>query len=203
MIKFIIQSSLLDEQIQSTSFDDTEDYISFDDILEDELKISDTQENLGATQSGPKLTSSSKSVLKRRPNGHRQELVWRPPAHETIILSEISRDFQCFLEANISSLEPALSCRRGRYTARSPHRCPGYNRIEVTLTPDITRSTIVTYSSPTLDEICPVVEKLSKTRRFLTAFAVMNLMIVSPSRFSLQKIGQLKQMMNRCLLSDV
>ena len=159
MIKFIIQRSL-DEQIQSTFFDDNEDYISFDDTLEDEPKLSDTQENLGATQSGPKLTS--KSVLKRRPNGHRQELVWRPPAHETIILSEISRDFQYFLNANRSSLEPALSRRRGRYTVRTPHRCPGYNRIEINLTPDITRSAIVSHSSPTLHVICPVCREVVK-----------------------------------------
>ena len=153
MIKLIIQS-LLDEQIQSIFFDDNEDYISFDD-LEDELKLSDTQEILGATQSAPR--SASKPVLKRR-----QELVWRPPAHETIILSEISRDFQYFLNANRSSLEPALSRRRGRYTARTPHRCPGYNRIEITLTPDITRSAIVTHSRPTLHEICPVCREVVK-----------------------------------------
>ena len=154
MIKFIIQSSL-DEQMQSTFFDDDEDYISFDDILEDELKLSDTQQNFGATQSAPK--SDSKPVLKQR-----QELIWRPPAHKTIILSEISRDFQYFLNANRSSLEPALSRRRSRYTARTPHRCPGYNRIEITLTPDITRSVIVTHSSPTLHEICPVCREVVK-----------------------------------------
>ena len=167
-LKFIIQHSL-DEQIQSTFFDDNEDYISFDDILEESLKLSDTQENLGAmAQSGPKL--ASKSVLKRRPDGHRQELVWRPPTHGTIILSEISRDFQYFLNVNISSLEPALSRRRGHYSTRTPHRCPGYNRTEITLTPDITRSAIVTHSSPTLHEICPVCREVVKDTEVFNCF---------------------------------
>jgi len=153
------------EQIQSTFFDDDEDGIPCDDVPEDEPKINDDQENLGTTQSASK--SASKPVLKRRPNGRRQELVWRPPTHETIILSEIFRDFQYFLDTNRSSLEPTLNRRRGRYTARTPHRCPGYNRIEITLTPKITRSAIVTHSSPTLHEICPVCGQVVKDTEIL------------------------------------
>jgi hypothetical protein len=77
-------------------------------------------------------------------------------------LNEISRDFQYFLNVNASSLEPALNRRRGRYIARTFHRCPSYNRIEITLTPDITRSAIVFHSSSTPYEICPVGREVVK-----------------------------------------
>ena len=52
--------------------------------------------------------------------------------------------------------------RRGRYTGRTAHRCPGYNRIEITLTANITRSAIVSHSSPIPHEICPVCKQVVK-----------------------------------------
>jgi hypothetical protein len=46
--------------------------------------------------------------------------------------------------------------------ARTAHRCPGYNRIEITLTANITRSAIVSHSSPIPHEICPVCKEVVK-----------------------------------------
>jgi len=100
---------------------------------------------------------------KLRPNGRRQELVWKYPTAETVVpLNDISHQFQSFLNAYLSSSEPALNHRRGRYTARTAHRCPGYNRVEITLTADVTRSAIVLHSSPIPHEICPVCGEVVK-----------------------------------------
>jgi len=84
------------------------------------------------------------------------------PTVETVSLHDISHQFQSFLNADLFSSQPALNRRRGRYTARTAHRCPGYNRIEVTLTGNITRSAIVSHSSPIPHEICPVCKEVVK-----------------------------------------
>ena len=117
--------------------------------------------------SGP-ASSSGNPVPRRSPrrlrlNGHRQELVWKSSTAQAVItLNDISHQFQNFLNAHLSSSEPALNHRRGRYTARTAHRCPGYNRVEITLTADIARSAIVLHSSPIPHEICTVCREVVK-----------------------------------------
>ena len=59
-------------------------------------------------------------------------------------------------------LRNTLNHRRGRYMARTAHRCPGYNRTEITLTANITCSTIVSHSSPIPHETCPVCKQVVK-----------------------------------------
>ena len=102
------------------------------------------------------------SPPKLLPSGRRQELVWKSPTVEPVSLNNISHQFQNFLHAYLLSSEHALNRRRGRYTARTAHRCPGYNRIEITLTANITRSAIVSHSSPIPHEICPVCKRVVK-----------------------------------------
>lgn len=93
----------------------------------------------------------------RQPNGRRQELIWKSATQVRVTLDDISLQFQDFLYTHPP---PILNRRRGRYMARTSHRCPGYNRIEITLTPDIGRSAIVSHSSPTPGEICPVCKEV-------------------------------------------
>lgn len=78
----------------------------------------------------------------------------------TIALTEISSQFQFALIANSSSSDLGLNRRRGRYTTRTSHRCPGYNRVEITLTADITKSAIISHASPTPFEICFVCKEV-------------------------------------------
>ena len=96
----------------------------------------------------------------RQPDGRRQELIWKSAAGVRVTLDDISLQFQDFLYSHPPSSEPILNRRRGRYMTRTSHRCPGYNRIEITLTPDIGRSAIVSHSSPTPGEICPVCKEV-------------------------------------------
>ena len=111
------------------------------------------------TLGGPSSRISPQNLL---PSGRRQELVWKSPTAEAVSLNDISHEFQNFLNAYLLSPKPSLHRRRGRYTARTAHRCPGYNRIEITLTANITHSAIVSHSSPIPHEICPVCKKVVK-----------------------------------------
>ena len=45
---------------------------------------------------------------------------------------------------------------------KTVHWCPGYNRIEITLTPDIARSAIISHLTPIPHEICPVCKEVVK-----------------------------------------
>ncbi|KDR80442.1 hypothetical protein GALMADRAFT_242885 [Galerina marginata CBS 339.88] len=130
----------------------------FDDAVPDNQfgEFNDDSSSLTTPASLSATTSKLSPRSLRCPSGRRQELVWRSLTTDTVALNDISRQFQSFLNFHRSSSESALSQRRGRYTARTSHRCPGYSRIEVTLTTDILRSAIVSYSSPTPGEICPV-----------------------------------------------
>jgi len=88
--------------------------------------------------------------------------VWKPLTAEAVSLNDISHQFQTFLNSHLLSSEPVLIRRRGRYTGRTAHRCPGYNRIEITLTANVTHSAIVSHSSPIPHERCPVCKEVVK-----------------------------------------
>ena len=94
-----------------------------------------------------------------RTDGRRQELIWKSATGVRVTLDDISRQFLDF-HSHPPSPEVILNRRRGRDMARTSHRCPGYNRIEIILTPDIKRSAIVSHSSPTPNEICPVCKEV-------------------------------------------
>jgi hypothetical protein len=114
--------------------------------------------------SAPSAASSMPSISPRKPlrksSPCRRELVWKSQKNETLSLEEIARQFQSFLLTSSTELE--FNRRRGRYTRKTAHRCPGYNRIEITLTPDIARSAIVSHLTPTPHEICPVCREIVK-----------------------------------------
>ena len=114
-----------------------------------------------ATPAASKTVSNTSSSRippsKSTPSAHRRELVWKSQEHEVVSLEDIAHQFQDFLHA--LSTESALTRRRGRYTTKTAHRCPGYNRIEITLITDIARSAIVSHFTPT-HEICPVCKEI-------------------------------------------
>ena len=109
------------------------------------------------------IQASSKISHNKTPsNGHRRELVWKSESAHNFSLEDIFHEFKTFLNDLTASSGPELHRRRGRYTARTSHRCPGYNRTEITLTPNITRSAIVSHSTPLPREICPVCREVVK-----------------------------------------
>ena len=111
------------------------------------------------TTSESSLSESLISLRKSSPSA-RRELVWKSQNNETVSLEEIARQFQSSLLT--FSTELGFNRRRGRYTKKTAHRCPGYNRIEITLTPNIARSAIVSHLTPIPHEICPVCREIVK-----------------------------------------
>ena len=111
-------------------------------------------------------TTTTSSISPQRPlrksslSARRRELVWKSPKNQTVSLEETAEQFQSFLLTFSTELE--FNRRRGRYTTKTAHRCPGYNRIEITLTPDISRSAIVSHLTPIPHEICPVCKEIVK-----------------------------------------
>jgi len=110
--------------------------------------------------SAPSNRHSSTSLPRRVPRRSRRELVWKSQEHETAPLEDIARQFQGFLITFTTEL--TFNRRHGRYSTKTAHRCPGYNRIEITLTSDITRSAIVSHLTPTPHEICPICKEIVK-----------------------------------------
>jgi len=106
------------------------------------------------------MASSRTPPWKSTPCTHRRELGWKSQEHETVPLEDIARRFPDFILP--SSTELAFTRRRGCYTTKTAHRCPGYNRIEITLTTDIARSAIVSHLTPNPFEICPVCKDIVK-----------------------------------------
>jgi len=145
-----------DKQIQRAYTDEFDTDVN--DLPEDRFEELDSN-GLTSSSKGPSPRTSPRKLL---PSGRRQELVWKTPTGDAVSLHDISHQFQNFLNASLLSSEPALNRRRGRYAPRTAHRCPGYNRIEITLTANITRSAIVSHSSPIPHEICPVCKEVVK-----------------------------------------
>ncbi|KDR74254.1 hypothetical protein GALMADRAFT_157514 [Galerina marginata CBS 339.88] len=146
------------QEVQRSSVDELDDGLP--DKESDDLDVPDLATAPHSVPSSMSTQPSSGRPPRRTlPNGHRRELVWKPPMAETDTLDDISRQFQYFLRSNS---DHALIRRRGRYTARTAHRCPGYNRVEITLTTDISRSAIIRHSSPTPHEICLVCKEVVK-----------------------------------------
>jgi hypothetical protein len=156
----ITRNSFLGQQIQRAYVDEFDTNV--DDLPEDRFEELDSSSPIpfSPTSGRPSPRRSPRKLL---PNGRRQELVWKYPTTEAIVtLNDISHQFQNFLNAYLSSSDLPLNHRRGRYMARTAHRCPGYNRVEITLTADVTRSAIVLHSSPIPHEICPVCGEVVK-----------------------------------------
>lgn len=134
---------------------------TYNDIMETECySHEDSQGTASASVVSSTNVSSNKIVGKLPIDGHRRELVWKSQNEKNSSLQDICFEFKAFLDTLPPSSEPALQRRRGRYTVRTAHRCPGYNRTEITLTPSITRSAIVSHSTPLPHEICPVCDRV-------------------------------------------
>ncbi|KDR67643.1 hypothetical protein GALMADRAFT_1070341 [Galerina marginata CBS 339.88] len=145
-------------QIQRVYFNEFDDLPEdrFEEV-DDDLSSSIAPTSPSARQGGPPWQK-----LPRHQDGQRQELVWKSHSTDSVALSDISHQFTDLLNSHRSSTEPALNRRRGRHTSITSHRCPGYNRIEITLATDITRNAIVSHSSPTPGEICLVCKEIVK-----------------------------------------
>ena len=85
----------------------------------------------------------------------RREFVWVSLERDDLSLEDISDQFGDFIETSTpaQSLSP-LRRLQSRDPPRTPHRCPGYNREEITLTTNLSSSAIISHGTPTPREIC-------------------------------------------------
>ncbi|PPR00206.1 hypothetical protein CVT26_009039, partial [Gymnopilus dilepis] len=111
------------------------------------LSASSSSSMLNTSLQEPSIVSNELSIVQSR-----QEVVWKPSSDKS--LQEISHDYKALLKEVSSSLDYAVPRRQDLSPAKSGHRCPGYNRIEIRLAPDTRRSEIISHATPTLDEIC-------------------------------------------------
>ena len=95
-----------------------------------------------------------------RPQGHRREIVWNSQQKRTVSLPAISCEFQQYLNNLKFSSHSPLNLRHGRYNKLMAHRCPGYSRVEITLTTVTTQTIFISHSTPTAYEICPVCQEV-------------------------------------------
>ena len=156
----IISRQILGQQIQRAHIDEFDEDVI--DPPENRFEELDGSSSLSNAQASPSMTGGRTlpALSPRQSDGRRQELIWKSATGVRVTLDDISLQFQDFLYSHPPSSEPILNRRRGRYMTRTSHRCPGYNRIEITLTPNIGDSAIVSHSSPTPGEICPVCKEV-------------------------------------------
>ena len=152
---------LNESQVQKVQRSELDELYTDHDLDQDRFEeIEDTKGPISDVLSS--APSAPRRLLRKSTSGsaHRRELVWKSQKNETVALEEIALQFQSFLSK--FSTELGFNRRRGRYTTKAAHRCPGYNRIEITLTTDIARSAIVSHLTPIPHEICPVCNEIVK-----------------------------------------
>jgi hypothetical protein len=89
----------------------------------------------------------------------RRELGWKPPEGD-FSLAAVSEEFGDFLFVNYySSPSEILQRLRAPNPQKAVHRCPGYEREEITLSTSINNSVVISHTMPSLREICIVCRK--------------------------------------------
>ena len=103
----------------------------------------------------PRTPARRASEPKRLAEASRRELIWRPREGNSLNMDRISQQFRSLAEDAIrASSHSPLQRRQARSAPKTPHRCLGYNLEEIALTPDVSKSAIVSLSTPTPGEIC-------------------------------------------------
>jgi hypothetical protein len=91
----------------------------------------------------------------------RRELVWKSLEQDGLSLAIVAKQFGDFLDVFSPAPSGALLQRRIASDARKTvHRCPGYNREEITFTTSVYNSAVISHAWPSLREICVVCGKL-------------------------------------------
>ena len=137
------------------------------------FSITEEDSSAGDLSSVPSLEAANIAALLAEPTliphsmrgfaQPRLELIWKSVGSSNATLHDISSRFQLALASSSSLSDLNLASRRGRYKAKTSHRCPGYNRVEISLTSDIARSAIISHSTPVPSEICLVCNQVVRT----------------------------------------
>ncbi|KAJ7814548.1 hypothetical protein B0H14DRAFT_3878670 [Mycena olivaceomarginata] len=123
-----------------------------DPVTEDLLRLSPISENSAATPLSSVGAAPLQNLQKEEPTvPPRREYVWRTIDRGQQSLATIARRIGLDLDMNLSPLR-----RLTRKDVRSPHRCAGYLREEITLATTMLDSAVVANDTPSPQEICPI-----------------------------------------------
>ena len=91
-------------------------------------------------------------------------------------LDSITRCFDdylgCFLTDSFGSPLRRIKAPKDPQHRRTWHQCPGYLREEITLTPDVSRSAIISHEYPSQSELCSVCGQLVRYEQSSSTTAV-------------------------------
>ncbi|KIM37325.1 hypothetical protein M413DRAFT_31032 [Hebeloma cylindrosporum] len=144
-------NNILGEQIQRSSIDEFDTNANILPYLRRE----------GICSSRRSASSVDSARSSPQPSEPRQELVWRSTT-DIVRLYDVTKNFICVLKQYLSPARPSIRHRRGRYRARTYHRCPGYNRIEINLNASNIPIVLISHASAMPHEICFVCKEVAK-----------------------------------------
>jgi len=110
-------------------------------------------EDFSPQQSGEAPSESTELTRQKT----RRELVWNSLEQDGLSLAIVAKQFGDFLD--VFSPAPLLKRRIASVARKTVHRCPGYNREEITFTTSVYNSAVISHASPSLREICVVCGK--------------------------------------------
>ncbi|PBK95223.1 hypothetical protein ARMGADRAFT_791216 [Armillaria gallica] len=128
-----------------------------DTVVESSLGVGPKDDSLHYTH------VDSDSMNEAKVSQPRREIIWQPLDECTVTLKDISRQFKSVLESRlVASFH--LDHRIRVTSINRPfgdlwhgfHRCQGYRREEITLTPMVRNCRVITDTTPNLHELCPI-----------------------------------------------
>ncbi|KIM37317.1 hypothetical protein M413DRAFT_277353 [Hebeloma cylindrosporum] len=144
-------NNILGEQIQRSSIDEFDTNPNILPYLR--------REGIHSSRRSASSVDSARSSP--QPSEPRQELVWRSTT-DIVRLYDVTKNFTYVLKQYLSPARPSIRHRRGRYRARTYHRCPGYNRIEINLNASNIPIVLISHASAMPHEICFVCKEVAK-----------------------------------------
>ncbi|KAK0495210.1 hypothetical protein EDD18DRAFT_266364 [Armillaria luteobubalina] len=103
-------------------------------------------------------TPDTAATLDANPSRSRREIMWQGIGGNDITLEDISYQFKTAVSSLSFSLFPLEHIARTGRGYRIMHRCPGYQREEVTLRPVLSDCKVITHTTP-LHEKCLICGK--------------------------------------------
>lgn len=133
----------------------TEDSLDRDEGLTDSSAMPSHRSSLSDPKSLPQKAESIETTQQKP----RREIVWKSLGRSSIPLSMVAKQFGDILQVKYRDIDlPAglLQRRLASNTRKVVHRCPGYKREEITFTASICDSAVISYTTPSLREVCIV-----------------------------------------------
>ena len=148
-------------------------HLAFITFSDDQLDCDESSDTLSSTSTnflrplglgdsmshfkGSGISLASENVAGKHP---RRELIWKHVEQGGVSLAAVSEQYGDLLDVIYPSSGALLQRCLASNKRKSLHRCPGYSRDEIKLTPSIFTNAVISHTTPSLREICTVCGKL-------------------------------------------